>query len=154
MLLLVICWLCLHSIAPCENRPYTSKAHHFSVLFHGPVKVAHPRADQVTFGREPSEGQPNWEAVSVLTGRLRKRPRETLNYLVSEGVLRPHAGPVKDILFNKFKGIEVTGLDEKGLPFGIRIVTTTKETYVIMSCNIDLGATNAFLQSFQLLPAK
>lgn len=142
--------LCLSAAA----APYTSAEHHFQVTFAGPVKIAHPRLGQVTYGHAPGENGRDWEAVSVLTGRLRKSPVDTLNYLVSEGVVKSHAGPVKEIHEGKAKGIEMLGLDERGFPFGIRILSTAQSTYVLMSCNLDLGVTQAFFHSFHLIAGK
>ena len=137
-------------VAWADPPPFVSRDNNFKAVFPAPVKVAHPRSEQITYGCAPSDKRRDWEAISVLKGDLRKPPLAALNYLVSEGVIKAHPGKIKNILLDKLPGIEVSGLDEKGYPFGLRIFTTTEATYVLMSCNMDLARTQAFLKSFEL----
>lgn len=142
-------WLALIGMCGAADKLFQSKEFNFQARFHRPVKVYKPRPGQVTFGYPP-RGDKAWEAVSVLFGPLHKSRFETLKYLNTQNALPVQAYEVTKLSQWGYEGLQISGLDDQGRPYSVRIYTTPKQTYVVTATSMNTAHIREFFDTFRI----
>lgn len=131
--------------------PYTSKEGHFRADFGG--KVEYERH------HKPEEGwiyshdeQDSSNVVAILKTPKPMTRYQGLKWLQSNIFGLPIQARVAEISVGGRPGLELQGINPRGVPYSVRLVTVDKKLYVIGSRNMNLAAQRDFLNSFRLLP--